>query len=166
VRRRTAIELLQRRLRVDQTRFAIAFACYPILLALIACLLALTLCIANPASTAYAQKQKGAKSASIKILSTPPGLPIQIDGKSEGQTTTDYRSFDLDSGLHTVVITLPDGTKWIRKIDLQAKRIKCVQINSGRLDDVEGTICDCGEKTGIPEVPYWKRAAAKKKGKK
>ncbi len=95
----------------------------------LAALLALTFCMANPASTAYAKKRKLAKYGSIKIRSTPGGLPIEIDGKSEGQTTTDYRAFDRDPGLHTVVITLPDGQRWTREIDLQAGRIKCVAIN-------------------------------------
>ncbi|HEV7744838.1 MAG TPA: hypothetical protein VGO56_07570 [Pyrinomonadaceae bacterium] len=95
----------------------------------LAALLALTFCMANPASTAYAKKRKLAKYGSIKILSTPGGLAIEIDGKSEGQTTTDYRSFDRDPGLHTVVITLPSGERWTREIDLQAGRIKCVAIN-------------------------------------
>src|SRR6185295_4781878 len=92
-------------------------------------LLALTFCIANPASTVYAKKRKLAKYGSIKILSTPGGLPIEIDGKSEGLTTTDYRAFDRDPGIHTVVITLPSGERWTREIDLQAGRIKCVAIN-------------------------------------
>ncbi|MGH9932372.1 MAG: hypothetical protein ACREA9_24480 [Pyrinomonadaceae bacterium] len=95
----------------------------------LAALLALTFCMANPASTAYAKKRKLAKYGSIKILSTPGGLPIEIDGKSEGQTTTEYRAFDRDPGLHMVVITLPDGQRWTREIDLQAGRIKCVAIN-------------------------------------
>lgn len=95
----------------------------------LAALLALTFCMANPTSTAYAKKRKLAKYGSIKILSTPGGLPIEIDGKSEGQTTTEYRSFDRDPGLHTVVITLPSGERWSREIDLQAGRIKCVAIN-------------------------------------
>jgi hypothetical protein len=95
----------------------------------LAALLALTFCMANPASTAYAKKRKLAKYGSIKILSTPGGLPIEIDGKSEGVTTTDYRAFDRDPGLHTVVITLPSGERWTREIDLQAGRIKCVAIN-------------------------------------
>jgi hypothetical protein len=152
------------------TVFAIAFARNPILIALTVCLLSLTFCIANPASTVYAKKQKRAKSALIKILSTPGGLPIEIDGKSEGETITDYRSFNLGAGLHTVVITLPGGAKWIRKIDLQARKIKCVTINFRPQGNVElgdvGTIRDCGEITSIPQVPYWKRAAAKGKGKK
>lgn len=94
-----------------------------------AALLALTFCMVHPASTAQAKKRKLAKYGSIKILSTPGGLPIEIDGRPEGQTTSDYRSFDLDPGLHTVVITLPNGQRWTREIDLTAGRIKCVAIN-------------------------------------
>jgi len=94
-----------------------------------AALLALTFVMAHPASTAYAKKRKPAKYGSIKILSTPGGFPIEIDGKPEGETTTDYRSFDRDPGLHTVVITLPGGQRWTREIDLVAGRIKCVAIN-------------------------------------
>src|SRR5882762_3877975 len=87
-----------------------------------AALLAFTFCMAHPSSTAYAKKRKLAKYGSIKILSTPGGLPIEIDGKSEGLTTSDYRSFDRDPGLHSVVITLPGGERWTREIDLQAGR--------------------------------------------
>ncbi|HSS20865.1 MAG TPA: hypothetical protein VLL54_12380 [Pyrinomonadaceae bacterium] len=94
-----------------------------------AAFLALTFCVANPSSTAYAKKRKLAKYGSIKILSTPGGLPIEIDGKAEGETTTDYRSFDRDPGLHTIVITLPNGQRWTREIDLQAGKIKCVAIS-------------------------------------
>lgn len=94
-----------------------------------AALLALTFVAAHPSSTAYAKKRKPAKYGSIKILSTPGGLPIEIDGKPEGETTTDYRSFDRDPGVHTVVITLPSGQRWTREIDLVAGRIKCVAIN-------------------------------------
>lgn len=94
-----------------------------------AVLLALTFCIASPTSNVYAKKRKPAKYGAIKILSTPGGLPIEIDGKSEGQTATDFRAFDRDPGLHTIVITLPNGQRWTREIDLEAGRIKCVAIN-------------------------------------
>ncbi len=94
-----------------------------------AALLALTFCMAHPSSSVYAKKRKPAKYGSIKILSTPGGLPIEIDGTAQGVTTTDYRSFDRDPGLHTVVITLPSGQRWTREIDLAAGRIKCVAIN-------------------------------------
>jgi hypothetical protein len=94
-----------------------------------AALLALTFCMAHPTSNAYAQRRKLAKYGSIKILSTPGGLPIEIDGRPEGDTTTDYRTFDRDPGVHTLVVTLPNGQRWTREIDLGAGRIKCVAIN-------------------------------------
>jgi hypothetical protein len=94
-----------------------------------AALLALTFCMAHPASTAYAKKRKLAKYGTIKILSTPGGLPIEVDGKPEGVTTTDYREFDRDPGVHKISITLPNGQRWTREIDLEAGRIKCVALN-------------------------------------
>jgi hypothetical protein len=81
-----------------------------------------------PSSSTYA-KTKKAKYGTIKILSTPGGLPISVDGKSFGATTTEYRALDFDPGLHTVVITLPNGQLWTREIDLSAGRIKCVAVN-------------------------------------
>jgi len=44
-------------------------------------------------------------------------------------TSTDYREFDRDPGIHTIVITLPSGQHWTREIDLEAGRIKCVALN-------------------------------------
>ena len=95
----------------------------------VAALIALTFCMVHPASTAYAKKRKLAKYGSIKILSTPGGLPIEIDGRPEGVTSTDYRSINRDPGLHTIVIILPNGQRWTREIDLRAGNIKCVAIN-------------------------------------
>jgi hypothetical protein len=94
-----------------------------------AAILAITFCMVPPASTAYAKKRKPAKYGTIKVLSTPSGLPIEIDGRREGETTTDYRGFDRDPGVHTLVIILPDGQKWTRQIDLAAGRIKCIALN-------------------------------------
>ncbi len=94
-----------------------------------AAILALTFCAAYPSSTAYAKKRKLAKYGTIKILTSPGGLPIEIDGRPEGVTSTDYRDFDRDPGVHTIVITLPDGQRWTREIDLDAGRIKCVALN-------------------------------------
>ncbi len=91
--------------------------------------LAITFCAAYPSSTAYAKKRKLAKYGTIKILTTPGGLPIEINGRPEGLTTTDYRDFDRDPGVHTIVISLPDGQRWTREIDLEAGRIKCVALN-------------------------------------
>src|SRR5687768_3830951 len=74
-------------------------------------------------------KPKKAKYGTIKILSTPAGLPISVDGKAYGTTSTDYRSIDLDPGLHTIVVILPDGQRWTREIDLPSGRIKCIAVN-------------------------------------
>ena len=81
-----------------------------------AALLALTFCMAHPASNVYAKKRKLAKYGSIKILSNPAGLPIEIDGRREGETTTDYRSFDRDPGVHTIVVTLPEAKRMCGKL--------------------------------------------------
>jgi hypothetical protein len=96
---------------------------------LFAAMLALTFCLAHPSATAYAKKKKLAKYGTIKILSTPGGLPLEIDGKSRGTTTTDYLAVDLDPGVHSIVIGLPNGQRWTREINLEAGRIKCVALN-------------------------------------
>ncbi len=74
-------------------------------------------------------KPKKARYGTIKILTNPGGLLLSVDGKPHGQTTTDYRSIDLEPGLHTIVVTLPSGQLWTREIDLPAGRIKCVVLN-------------------------------------
>jgi hypothetical protein len=94
-----------------------------------AALLALTFCIAYPGSAAYAKKRKPAKYGIIKIQTSPAGLPIEIDGKPDGTTTIDWRSWERTPGVHTVVISLPDGQRWTREISLDPGRIKCVALN-------------------------------------
>lgn len=94
-----------------------------------AALLAITFCLAHPSSIAYAKKKKPARYGTIKVQTNPAGLPIEVDGKPEGQTTTDWRSWDRDPGVHTVVILLPNGQRWTREIILEAGRIKCVALN-------------------------------------
>ena len=94
----------------------------------LAALLAITFCLTCPTSTAYA-KRKPAKYGTIKVQTTPAGLPIEVDGKPEGQTTSDWRAWDRDAGVHTVVITLPNGQRWTREIILEGGRIKCLALN-------------------------------------
>ncbi len=95
----------------------------------LAVLLVLTACLVHPASTAYAKKKKLAKYGTIKVQTTPSGLPISMDGRPEGETTATWRAWDRDPGVHTVVITLPNGQLWTREISLDAGRIKCVALN-------------------------------------
>jgi hypothetical protein len=91
-------------------------------------LLAIAFCLVAPATT-YGQKKKSGHYGTIKILSIPGGLPIEVDGQSFGQTTTEFRSLDLDAGLHRIVVTLPNGKLWTRDVDLPANRIKCITLN-------------------------------------
>jgi hypothetical protein len=93
-----------------------------------AALLAISFCLAYSPSTALAKK-KPAKYGTIKVQTTPAGLPIEVDGKPEGQTTSDWRAWDRDPGVHTVVIILPNGQRWTREIILEGGRIKCVALN-------------------------------------
>jgi hypothetical protein len=94
---------------------------------IIALIVALTFCALDSSATIYAKKK--AKYGTIKILSTPAGLPLEVDGKAFGSTTTEFRAIDLDPGVHKIVVTLPSGQLWIREIDLPAGRIKCVTLS-------------------------------------
>ncbi len=93
----------------------------------LAALLAFSFFAVQPASVSA--KTKKAKYSTLKILSTPGNLPLMIDGKPEGATLTEYRSFDLEPGIHNVQITLPGGAFWTREIELPAGRVKCVVVN-------------------------------------
>lgn len=94
---------------------------------LIVSLIVITLGVSH--ATAASVAKKNPKYGTIKILTTPGGLPLTIDGRSFGETTTEYRSLDLDPGPHTIVIKLPDGRNWTREIVISAGRIKCVALN-------------------------------------
>lgn len=74
-------------------------------------------------------KAKKAKYGVIKIMTTPGGLFLTIDGLARGETLTDYRSFELEPGMHNVVVKLPNGSLWTRDIEVPAGRIKCVVVN-------------------------------------
>jgi hypothetical protein len=93
-----------------------------------ACLSMLVLAVIA-VQTSTAQAKKKAKYGTIKILTSPGGLPLTVDGKDFGTTTTEYRSVDLEPGLHTVVVTFPSGQRWVREIDLPSGRIKCLVLN-------------------------------------
>lgn len=99
-----------------------------------AILAAMAFCLALPTSTTYAKDKKDKKAKKpaygiIKIQTTPAGLPLEIDGKPQGATTTEYRELELPPGLHTIVISLPSGERWTREINIDAWRKKCVVLN-------------------------------------
>ena len=95
-----------------------------------AVLLAMAFCLVHPTSTAYAKKKdKKPTYGTIKVLTTPGGFPLQIDGQPKGDTTTDYQEFQLTPGIHTIVITLPNGKTWSREVEVIAARRKCVALN-------------------------------------
>ena len=84
-----------------------------------AALLAIGFLVAHPTFEVSA-KTKRAKYGTIKILTTPGGLLLMIDGKSHGETRTEYRAFDLEPGSHNVEIRLPNGQFWKREIEVPA----------------------------------------------
>jgi hypothetical protein len=102
--------------------------------------LTLTLCAIHPASNVSA-KTKKAKYGTIKILTTPGGLLLTIDGKPRGETLTEYRAFDLEPGLHNVQVTLPNGQFWIREVDVPAGRVKCIVVNYRPLPPLPKSPC-------------------------
>ena len=104
-----------------------------------AVLLALTF-FAVQASNVSA-KTKKVKYGTIKILTTPGGLMLTIDGKPRGETAAEYRAFDLEPGVHKVQVRLPNGQFWIREVEVPAGRIKCVVVNYRPLPPIAKSPC-------------------------
>jgi hypothetical protein len=94
----------------------------------VALLLALPFIVGSSSTDVFA-KSKKATYGVIKIMTTPGGLLLTIDGKPRGETLTDYRSFELEPGVHNVVVKLPNGSLWTREIEVPAGRVKCVVVN-------------------------------------
>src|SRR5687767_9442002 len=80
-------------------------------------------------SAVLAKKRKPAPYGTLRVISNPPGLAIEVDGKPYGTTTAEYTTIErLPPGIHTVVVTLPDGRLWRREIEIAAGRVKCVTV--------------------------------------
>jgi hypothetical protein len=97
--------------------------------------------VASYPAFAVSAKTKRAKYGTIKILTTPGGLLLTIDGKPHGETRTEYRAFDLEPGVHNVEIRLPSGQFWKREIEVPAGRVKCVVVNYRPLPPVVKSPC-------------------------
>lgn len=115
-----------------------------------ATLLALTFLVVQPTASVSA-KPKKAKFGTIKILTTPGGLLLTIDGKPRGETTTEYRAFDLEPGMHNVEIKMPNGTFWKRDIEVPAGRVKCVVVNYRPLPPIPKSPCPFPVNVSAPQ---------------
>jgi len=116
---------------VTRSKFILKFA--------FASLLVFSFFAAHPSNVSA--KPKKARYGTIKILTTPGGLLLTIDGKPRGETLTEFRAFDLDAGIHNVQVTLPNGQFWIREIELPAGRVKCVVVNYHPLPPLPKSPC-------------------------
>jgi hypothetical protein len=88
-----------------------------------------------------AAKSKKVKYGTLKILTTPGGLLLNIDGKPRGETKTEYLAFDLEPGVHNVQVRLPNGQFWMRDIEVPAGRVKCVVVNYRPLPPIAKSPC-------------------------
>jgi hypothetical protein len=114
-----------------------------------AALLALAFFVVQPDNVSA--KSKRAKYGTIKLLTNPGGLMLTIDGKPRGETTTEYRAFDLEPGLHKVEIKLPNGSYWKRDIEVPAGRVKCVVVNYRPLPPIPKSPCPFPVSVSAPQ---------------
>ena len=98
---------------------------------MIACAILCVLCLSTfDSSVVLAQKTKRAEYGALRVQSNPAGLAVEVDNVRSGVTSSgeDLQIQPLTPGIHTVVVTLPDGSQWRREIDIAAGRIKCVAV--------------------------------------
>ena len=86
-------------------------------------------------------KPKKAKYGIIKIMTNPGGLLLSIDGTPRGETKTEYTEINLDPGMHSVSVTLPNGKLWTRDIEVPAGRVKCVVVKYRPLPPMPKSPC-------------------------
>ena len=104
-------------------------------------------------SVEVSAKPKKAKYGIIKIQSDPGGLLVTIDGIPRGETVkNDYRSIQLDAGMHTVSVTLPNGKLWTREIEVPAGRVKCVNVNYRPLPPMAKSPCPYPVNVSAPQT--------------
>ena len=115
-------------------------------------LLAASMLLAFASVSEVSAKPKKAKYGIIKIMTNPGGLLLTIDGKPLGETLTEYRSFDLNPGVHTVSVTLPNGKLWTREIEVPAGRVKCVVVNYRPLPPLPKSPCPYPVNVSAPQT--------------
>jgi hypothetical protein len=92
-------------------------------------LIAVSFALVCTSSTAYAAKKKRVKYGQIEISTNPGGFPLVIDGRPQGDTSTNVRIIELDPGHHTLEILLPNGNRWTRDFEIERGRKLCVNLN-------------------------------------
>jgi hypothetical protein len=93
---------------------------------LITAAIALSFAVVCTSSTAYAKKR--VKYGTLEVTTTPGGLPISIDDRPAGTTSTSVRRIELDPGHHTVAILLPNGGRWVREFEIERSRRLCLNV--------------------------------------
>lgn len=93
----------------------------------ITAMIALSFAVVCTSATAHAKKR--VKYGTLEFSTTPGGMPISIDGRPEGATSTSVRVLELEPGRHTVEITLPNGGRWVREFEIERARKLCLNLN-------------------------------------
>lgn len=93
----------------------------------ITAMIALSFALVINSSTAQAKKR--VKYGTLEFSTNPAGMPISIDGRAQGATTTEVRVVELEPGHHTVEITLPNGGRWVREFEIERARRLCLNLN-------------------------------------
>jgi len=94
---------------------------------LITAAIALLFALVCTPSTVVAKNR--VKYGTLEVTTNPGDLPISIDGKPEGTTSTTVRRIELDPGHHHVEITLPNGGHWVRDFEIERSRRLCLNLN-------------------------------------
>jgi len=110
-----------------------------------------TVVLAVQPSANVSAKDKPAKYGTLRILTNPGGFLLTIDGNPHGETTTVYRAFDLEPGVHNIAITLPNGQFWTREIEVPAGRVKCVVVNYRPLPPLPKSPCPFPVSVSAPQ---------------
>lgn len=92
-------------------------------------------------TTTVSAKPKKAKNGIIRIKTNPGGLLLTINGQPRGETLMTFRDIELEPGLLSVQITLPNGQYWVREIDLPAGRVKCIEVTYTGLKPIAKSPC-------------------------
>ncbi len=95
----------------------------------ITAMIALVFAVVCTSSTSTVYAKKRVKYGTLEFSTNPGGMPISIDGRPEGTTTTDVRVIELEPGRHTVEITLPNGGRWVREFEIERARRLCLNLN-------------------------------------